>query len=99
MKRNEALKILAENVEALRQDFGVAHLDIFGSVARDEANAESDIDILVEFLPDARVGLFEFSGLKLRLEDIMGVKVDLATVPALKKQLKERILKEKVRAA
>lgn len=99
MRRDKALKILAENVETLRRDFAVAHLDIFGSVARDEANSESDIDILVEFMPDARVGLFEFSGLKLRLEEIMGIKVDLATVPALKKQLKERILREKVRAA
>ena len=97
MKRDEALKILGDNIEVLRQEFGVAHLDIFGSVARDEAGTESDIDILVEFLPDARISLFEFSGLRIRLEEIVGIKVDLGTVSTLKKQLEERVLREKIR--
>ena len=99
MKRAEAIQILCQNADALRRDYGVAHLDIFGSVARDEAGPDSDIDILVEYQKEARPGLFEFVGLKHHLEDLMGIKVDLATEPALKKQLKARILKEKVRAA
>jgi predicted nucleotidyltransferase len=88
MRRDEALQKQAAHAEELRRDFSVAHIDIFGSVARDEASPESDIDILVEFIPDARIGLFEFTGLKLHLEEYMGLKVDLATPQALKKQLK-----------
>lgn len=99
MKRDEALKRLADHAEELRRLFGVAHIDIFGSVARDEAGPDSDIDILVEFQPDAHIGLFEFSGLKLYLEKLLATEVDLATPQALKKQLKEQILREKVRAA
>lgn len=99
MTRDEAIKRLSAHTEELRRDFSVAHLDIFGSVARDEAGPDSDIDILVEFLPGAKIGLFEFSGLRLHLEDILGVSVDLATQQAIKKQLKDQILKEKVRAA
>jgi predicted nucleotidyltransferase len=99
MRRDEAIKILAAHAEALRRDFAVAHLDIFGSVARDEARPESDVDILVEYEPTARTNLFDFVGLQQHLESLLGAKVDLATTGALKKQLKERILREKIRAA
>ncbi|WP_127477645.1 nucleotidyltransferase family protein [Sulfurivermis fontis] len=92
-------KRLSAHAEELRRDFAVAHLDIFGSVARDETGPDSDIDILVEFLPEAEIGLFEFYRLKSRLEEIMDVRVDLATTDALKAQLKEQIMREKIRAA
>jgi predicted nucleotidyltransferase len=68
MKREEALKILGDNAEALRRNFGVAHLDIFGSVARDEAGPQSDIDILVEYQEQAKPSLFDFVGLQQHLE-------------------------------
>lgn len=99
MRKDEAIQRLSACADELRRDFAVAHLDIFGSVARDEAGPDSDVDILVEFLPDARIGLFEFFRLKSRLEEIMGTDIDLATTSALKEQLKEQILREKVRAA
>jgi len=75
----------------------VKSLAIFGSVARNEATAGSDIDILVEF--GQPVGLFEFVRIKARLEKILDRPVDLVTPEALKKQLKEQILKEAVYAA
>ncbi len=99
MTKHEAIQRLSAHADELRRDFAVVHLDIFGSVARDEAGPDSDIDILVEFLPDASIGLFEFYRLKSRLEEIMNARVDLATTEALKAQLKEQILREKVRAA
>lgn len=97
MTKNEAIKGLSAHAEELRRDFAVAHLDIFGSVARDEAGPDSDI--LVEFLPETEIGLFEFHRLKSRLEEIMDVRVDLTTTDALKVQLKEQILRKKVRTA
>lgn len=96
MKRDEALRILSEHREELR-NFGVKRLAIFGSVARDEAGLESDVDLLVE-LDGRPFGLFKFVDLKNRLEEILGCPVDLVTEDALKRQLRERILEEAVPA-
>ena len=65
---------------------------LFGSHARGEVRRDSDIDILVEF--ERPVGLITFVCLQEYLEGLLGVKVDLVTKNALKKRIKERILKE-----
>jgi predicted nucleotidyltransferase len=76
---------------------GVQSLELFGSVARDEAGPDSDVDILVAF--SRPVGLFHFITTKEFLESILGQDVDLVTRNALKPQLRERILEEAVDAA
>jgi predicted nucleotidyltransferase len=76
---------------------GVASLALFGSVARNEAEGDSDVDILVSF--DRPVGFFHFLEVKDYLETVLKTRVDLVTEDALKKQLRERILAEAVRAA
>ncbi len=78
-------------------ELGVASLAVFGSVARGEARPDSDVDLLVEL--NRRMGLFEFAGLKLRLEELLGVKVDLVMPSALKPRVRERVLGEAIRAA
>lgn len=78
-------------------DLGVRSLDLFGSVARGEARADSDVDLLVEF--DHPIGLFHFFHVQQRLEAILGARVDLVMRDAVKPQLRERILAEAVRAA
>jgi len=75
---------------------GVKSLALFGSAARDEAEPGSDLDLLVEFAEP--VGLFRFLDLKARLEALLGCAVDLVTPGALKRQLRDRILREAVRA-
>ena len=97
MHRDQILRILREHTEELDQ-FGVKSLALFGSVARDEHGPGSDVDILVEFHSARRIGLFAFIRLRLRLEEILGTHVDLATQKALKRQLRDRILKEAVYA-
>ena len=72
---------------------------MFGSVARDEATDESDVDILVEFKGDAIVGMFEFIDLQRFLAHLLDRKIDLATSASLHKALKDDILREAVRAA
>ena len=98
MKRDTALEILSRHRPELAQRFGVTLLALFGSVARDEAGLGSDVDVLVEFAPEAHVGLFGFVRLRRHLESLLGAKVDLATFDALKPQLRERIVKELVHA-
>jgi predicted nucleotidyltransferase len=70
MKRDEVLAIVAAHRQQL-QAMGVKSLELFGSVARDEAGPDSDVDFLVEF--DRPVGLFDFSKVRLYLEDVLGV--------------------------
>jgi predicted nucleotidyltransferase len=76
----------------------VARLAVFGSVARNEATAASDVDILVEFRPDARIGLFEFARLRRDLSEILGCEVDLVTPEALHPSMRESILREAIYA-
>ena len=96
MRRDEALAILKSHKQELIK-FDVKSLAIFGSVARDEAGPESDVDILVEFAKP--IGLFEFVRLKIYLENLLQRKVDLVTPDALKERMREQILKEAIRAA
>ncbi len=77
--------------------FGVAALSLFGSVVRDEARADSDIDLLVDFVPGRPRGLFEFVELKNALEGILNRPVDLITSSSIKPRLKQRILGESLR--
>lgn len=97
MRRADALRIIAEHVDVLREQHAVKTLSIFGSTARDDARADSDVDVLVEF--SKPVGLFAFVGLQLYLQEILGTKVDLATEDALRDFMRPTILKEAVRAA
>ena len=96
MRREEALRILAEHRDEIA-GFGVKSLSLFGSVARDEAGPESDVDVLAEFARP--VGIFEFLDVQEYLEGILGRKVHLATPGGLHRRLRDRILREAIRAA
>ena len=98
MRRDDALKVLGAHRDELRA-MGVARLSLFGSVARDEAGEGSDIDVLVEFVPGARIGMFEFLDVQETLASLLGAEVDLATPASLHPRLREAILREAIRAA
>ena len=95
LKREDVIDLLNTYKSSLK-DFKVKSLLIFGSVARDEAHAESDVDLLVEF--EQTVGLFTFVRLQRYLEEILGCKVDLGTPDSLKDDLREVVLQEAIRA-
>ena len=97
MTVQETIARLNSEKQLLRQ-FSVRALYLFGSIVRGEDSPGSDIDILVEFEPDARIGLFTFARLQRRLSEILGRPVDLVTHDALHKALKDRILEEAVHA-
>jgi predicted nucleotidyltransferase len=79
---------------ALRRDYGVESLSIFGSYGRDEQRAESDLDLLVTF--QQAPGLLQFVELENKLSDLLGIKVDLVMRDSLKPAIGEIILREAV---
>lgn len=99
MDRDEILQKLREKENMFHQK-GVTVVGIFGSYARNEARADSDIDILIRFRPDVLqksdpLRLFsELRGLKERLSDEFGKAVDLADMDALDEIGKKYILSE-----
>jgi predicted nucleotidyltransferase len=74
--------------------YRVRELSLFGSAARGEMKAESDIDLLVEFLPNANVDLVEYAGLMLDLTKLLGRKVDLVSKNGLKPLIRASVLEE-----
>ncbi len=74
--------------------YEVRELAVFGSAARGEMRQDSDVDLLVEFQPEAQVGLIEHAGLMLDLSDLLGRKVDLVSKRGLKPLIRDSILKE-----
>ena len=72
----------------------IRRLSFFGSVLRGDFGPSSDVDVLVEFEPGARVGLIRLSGLELELGHIIGRKVDLNTPGFLSKYYRDQILDE-----
>lgn len=90
----ETIEKLKKAKQHLAERYSVSRLGVFGSYARGEERAESDIDILVEFAkaPD----LFEFFEIEEYLEDALGKKIDLVREQALKPQMRETVLEEVV---
>ena len=94
MNRDEILKVLRAHKATLSQRFGVTDLVLFGSVARDQASEDSDIDILVRFDgPTTSKGYF---GAQFYLEDLLGHPVDLVTDKALRAELRPYVEREAV---
>ena len=79
---------------ALCQKYFVRELSLFGSAARGDMTPASDIDLLVEFIPDAKIDLVDFAGLMLDLSDLIGRKVDLVSKTGLKSLIRASVLQE-----
>jgi predicted nucleotidyltransferase len=74
--------------------YGVKELALFGSAVRGEMRPESDLDIMVEFEPGARIGLIKFESLVEELESLAGRRVDLVTKRGLKPWVRPQALKD-----
>ena len=98
MKKSEVIQKL-EMFEDELKNFSVKNLYLFGSYAREEAGDQSDLDILVEFEPEAQIGLFEFARLRRRLSELLGLEVDLVTPDALHPEMRDEILREAIHAS
>lgn len=94
MNRKQILRRLREHKPTLAQRFGVLELALFGSVARDRAEKESDVDILVHF--DGPATSKRYFGVQFYIEDLLGRPVDLVTSRALRKELRPFVEREAI---
>lgn len=85
-KREEILEIAAK--------YGARNVRLFGSVVRGEADAQSDVDFLVEMEPGR--SLFDLGGLQYELERLLGCPVNVVTERGLKARIRDRVLREAV---
>lgn len=92
MKPSEVLEKNRQAIRDATKRFNATNPRVFGSVARGEDRADSDLDILVDALPGTT--LFDLGGLLEELQDILGVKVDLVTPGGLPDKIKARVLSE-----
>ena len=90
--KEQVLELLREHQPELRQ-LGVRRCGVFGSFARNEARAQSDVDILVEFEPEKK-SFDNFMRLGFLLEDMFGRRVDLVTIESLSPYIGPHILSE-----
>ncbi len=95
--RSGIIEALMQRRHEIAARFGVKRVALFGSAARDELEAASDVDVLVEFEGPATFAAY--TDLKFYLEDLLGRTVDLVTDKALRNELRPYVEKEMIRVA
>lgn len=88
------LRAHRDQIVKLGERFGIRNIRVFGSVARGEATAGSDLDLLVDV--DRGHGYFDMAGFALGVEDELGVFTQVATPGGLKLRMRDRVLREAV---
>jgi uncharacterized protein len=76
------------------REYGVRELSVFGSAVQDSMRPDSDIDLLVDFLPTAEPGLLDHAGLMLDLSELFGRKIDLVSKNGLKPLIRDSVIRE-----
>lgn len=92
IRKQEVLRLLTAHKNEMEQRFGVSRIGLVGSVARDEASARSDVDIIVSL--QSKNKFRSFFDLLYFLEDQLQCKVDLATEASLKDRVKKSVMKD-----
>ena len=83
---------IRDKIQPLLEKHRISYAGVYGSVARGEDKADSDIDLLVTI--DAPMGLFTFAGIQLALQDILKRPVDLVSTSAVKQNIKKYIIND-----
>jgi hypothetical protein len=96
MNRNEAMTRLKSCADAVKAR-GATSLYLFGSAVRDEAKADSDLDLFIDYDPKKKFSLVDLVGIKLLLEDELGVEIDVTTRDSLHPMLRQEIEQSAVR--
>ncbi len=94
MTQAELLREKREDILRIAAQYGASNVRVFGSVARGEADEQSDIDLLVDLEPGR--SLFDLGGLLMDVQDLLGCDVDVVTAKGLRERIRERVLKEAI---
>lgn len=94
MSRGYDISLPMEMINEFCRRHGVRRLSLFGSALRGELSPDSDVDLLIEFLPGQRVSLLDIGGMTLELEAIIGRRVDLRTPEDLSRYFRGRVVRE-----
>ena len=92
MDMNRLLHDKRKEILAIAARYGAYNIQVFGSVARGDADPASDVDFLVEM--EAGRSLFDLGGLYYELQECLGVKVDVVTRKGLRTRIRERVMNE-----
>ena len=90
----EILRILKEHKDELVKKYKVKEIGLFGSYVRRENKEKSDVDVLVEFKPEAKISLLDFIEIEIYLSELLGERVDLVEKSGLKPRIGKYILQE-----
>ncbi len=90
----ELLHLKRDDILHAAAKYGASNIRIFGSVARGEADRQSDLDLLVDM--DAECSLLHVAGLLIELEELLGRKVDIVTEKGLRDRMREQVLQEAI---
>ena len=96
MTRVEAITRLKDRATAIRA-LGATSLYLFGSMARDEARPQSDLDVFIDYDPKSRFNALDLVGIKQYLEDELKVPVDVTTRDGLHPMLKAKLERSAIR--
>lgn len=88
------IEIPQEQIAAFCRRNHIRKLAFFGSVLRDDFAPDSDVDVLVEFEPGARVGLITLAGMEIELSQILGRKVEMHTVKGLNPLFRDAVMRQ-----
>lgn len=94
MELGERLWANREAILGLAAQCGAYNVRVFGSVARGEADADSDVDFLVEV--ELGYSLLDLGGLLMALQELLGCSVDVVTEKGLRERIRDRVLSEAV---
>jgi predicted nucleotidyltransferase len=96
VRRAEAIEFFSTHRDDLRR-LGISSLLVIGSVARDQARPDSDLDLIAEF--DRPVGYLGLARVQHELERLIGCRIDLATPGMIRPEFRDRVCAEAIRAA
>jgi len=86
------VQVSSDQIRRFCQKHGIRKLSLFGSVLREDFGPDSDVDVLVEFVPGARVGLIRLAGMQQELSALVGRNVDLRTPAELSRYFRDEVV-------
>jgi|SRR5579872_4659277 len=97
MDKHSVIDLLRAREPELRAA-GIVHWSVFGSVARGEASADSDVDLIADFDPSKFLTLVSVGSLQCRLSDLLGARVDLSSAGWMREPIRETAMREAILA-